>query len=444
MNIKPGLWQQQTLKLTMTQELSQAIALLQYSSLELASFLENKALENPLLKLETENIKTFNPQFDRVKSQRRGIEKDQRAWIEQIGEKVTTLQEYLYSQIDIIHYNSQENEILKILLNHIDENGYLIASLEDISEKWRLPISELEACLLLIQEEIEPPGIGARDLRECLYLQLRRLENRNEMAERIVLEHFELFADKKWKQISKITGIDLRGIQSAFDLILTLNPRPAANFSIEKSAYIIPDVVIKPNGDSFTISIYDELIPRVSFNESYYNQFASKIDSEVKRFLKDKLQDYQWIIKSLEQRRETLTNVSLKIAEKQEAFFTKGPSYLKPMTMREISEDLDIHESTVSRAVREKYIQTPFGTFELRSFFTSTIGTITNDTASSNHVKKTIQNLIDAENKQKPLSDQELVHIIREKEGLLVSRRTIAKYRDQMGIPSSSKRKRYD
>lgn len=444
MNLKTGLWQQQTLKLTMTQELSQAIALLQYSSLELASFLESKALENPLIKLETDNIKTFNPQFDRVKMKRSGMEKDQKAWIEQIGEKVITLQEFLLSQIHLNSLNPHENEIVMILLEHIDENGYLCTDIEEISKSSSFSNEELEAWLHEIQQEVEPAGIGARNLKECLYLQLTRLEKPNEIAEKIVLEHFELFAEKKWKELSKLMSISLKEIQKVFDLVLTLNPRPAANFVSEKSAYIIPDVVVKPNGNEYAVSIYDDLIPRVSFNEVYFNKFSRKEDSELRKFLKEKHQDYQWIVKSLEQRKETLAKVSLKIIEKQPDFFKKGPSFLKPMTMKEISEELDIHESTVSRAVRDKYIQTPFGTFELRSFFTSTIQTVTNEATSSKQVKEIIQNLIEKENKQKPLSDQEIVRIIRENDGMVISRRTVAKYRDQLGIPSSSKRKRYD
>lgn len=444
MNLRTGLWQQQTLKMTMTQELSQAIALLQYSSLELASFLESKALENPLIKLETDNIKSFNPQFDYVKSKRSGSEKDQKAWIEQIGEHVMSLQDFLLSQINYTSLESHEIEVIKILIKHIDENGYLSEDLEEIRKNYPFSPEELKVGLLSIQEEVEPAGIGARDLKECLYLQLLRLEKPNELAETLVREHFELFAEKRWKKISKLTGFDLKDIQSAFDLVLTLNPKPAAIFVSEKSAYIIPEVVIIPNGDEFSISIYDELIPRVSFNESYYNKFTAKQDSEVNRFLKEKQQDYQWIVRSLEQRKETLKNVSMKIVQKQPDFFKKGPSFLKPMTMREVSEELEIHESTVSRAVRDKYIQTPFGTFELRSFFTSTIQTVTNDTASSKQVKDIIKALIEKENKQKPLSDQDLVYLIKEQDGLVISRRTVAKYRDQMSIPSSAKRKRYE
>lgn len=188
----------------------------------------------------------------------------------------------------------------------------------------------------------------------------------------------------------------------------------------------------------------DESLPRISLNEQYYHQFKDQ-DQQVSRFLQDKLQDYQWIQKSIEQRKETLTRVVAKIIEKQASFFQKGSQYLVPMTMKEVAAELDIHESTVSRAVREKYVQTPIGTFGLKTFFTSTIQTVSDDeNTSSTQVKKKIASLIEKENKQKPLSDQEIVEQLKTDEGMVVSRRTIAKYRDQLGIPSSSKRKRFD
>ncbi|MFL6518337.1 MAG: RNA polymerase sigma-54 factor, partial [Bacillus sp. (in: firmicutes)] len=187
-----------------------------------------------------------------------------------------------------------------------------------------------------------------------------------------------------------------------------------------------------------------ESLPRISLNQQYYHQFKDQ-DQQVSRFLQDKLQDYQWIQKSIEQRKETLTRVVAKIIEIQAAFFQKGSQYLVPMTMKEVAGELEIHESTVSRAVREKYVQTPIGTFALKSFFTSTIQNVSDDeNTSSTQVKKKIAMLIEKENKQKPLSDQEIVERLKVEEGMVVSRRTIAKYREQLGIPSSSKRKRFD
>lgn len=442
MNLKAGLWQQQTLKLTMTQELSQAIALLQYSAQELASFLEEKAMENPLLKIESTNIQAVDPRKDRSKG-KQVMGKDKQSWIEQIGTENKTLDAYLYSQIDTKNLTNEERTVIDELIFRIDENGYLCASIDEISASLNIEKDIVEKGLLLIHG-LEPAGIGARDLKECLYLQLKRFEDSNGFAERVILEHFTLFAEKRWKELGKLLGVTPSDIQQVFDLVQTLNPRPAAAFHHDQAVYITPDVVIKWNGDNFTISIFDEVLPKISFNEQYYEHFSSFTDSQVNRFLQEKQQDYYWIVKALEQRKETLTKVAVKIVEKQQDFFIKGPSHLKPMTMRDVSEEVGIHESTVSRAVREKYAQTPFGLYELKSFFSSTIQTTSNENASSKQVKEIISQLITNENKQKPLPDQEIVSLLQKEHGIVVSRRTIAKYRDQLGILSSSKRKRYE
>lgn len=443
MNLQTGLWQQQTLKLTMTQELTQAIALLQYNAQELSEFLENKALENPLLQIESRHVQAMDPRSDRTKSVRKNVEKDKQNWIEQIGKKEIFLDEYLKSQLNVEIVNAKTKKIIDYLIDCIDANGYFRAELSEVAVRFQIEEDEAFEYLTIIQG-LDPAGIGARNLQECLLLQLNRLEKRNELAEQIIENHFTDFAEKKWKDISKQLGVKLADIQEVFDFIQILNPRPASSFQHEKSSYIVPDVLIKWDGNSFVISVFDEVLPKISFNQEYYQKFSSSKDKHVSRFLQENYQDYQWIVRSLEQRRETLTKVSLKIVEKQPDFFKQGPANLRPMTMKEIADELDIHESTVSRTVREKYAQTPFGTFELRSFFSSTIKTTSEENTSSTQVKNIISKLIDAENKQKPLSDQEIVQLLKEQEGMVVSRRTIAKYRDQLGIPSSSKRKRYD
>ncbi|KAB2329056.1 RNA polymerase factor sigma-54 [Cytobacillus depressus] len=445
MKLQAGLWQQQTLKLTMTQELTQAIALLQYNAQELSEFLENKALENPLLQIESGNVQAMDPRFDRAKPSRKKLEKDKQNWIEQIGRKEPFLDEHMKSQIDFKQVQTITNgeKVFDYLIDCLDENGYLRAEASDIMTRFRISEDEANQAIKLLQS-VEPAGIGARNLQECILLQLNRQVKRNDLAEEIIEKYFDLFAEKKWREISKALGVKMSEIQEVFDFIQTLNPRPAASYQHERSSYIVPDVIIEWDGESFLVSVFDEALPKISFNNEYFKRFSANKDKQVKRFLQENQQDYFWIMRSVEQRKETLSKVSLKIVEKQQEFFIKGPKNLKPMTMKEIADELDIHESTVSRAVREKYAQTPFGTFELRSFFSSTIKTTSDENTSSTQVKTMISQFINDENKQKPLSDQELVQLLKEREGMVVSRRTIAKYRDQLGIPSSSKRKRYD
>ncbi|MBT2742059.1 RNA polymerase factor sigma-54 [Bacillus sp. ISL-77] len=440
MNLKAGLWQQQTLKLAMTQELSQAIALLQYSAHELTAFLEDKALENPLLQVENGNIKPMNPLIDRNRRKHQKAEKD---WIDQIADKPFSLEDYLLSQIKITNLTVEQLSVIRHLIQNLDENGYFIGNLSEIAKNLSVMEDSVEECLAIIQT-LEPAGIGARNLQECLLMQIYYLNPDNELAQKIIGDHFIPFAEKKWKKIAKELKVTLKDIQDVYDQIQTLNPKPGAILGKEATTYIIPDAIVEQSSEGLTVRMSDESLPRISLNEQYYHKFKDQ-DQQVSRFLQDKLQDYQWIQKSIEQRKETLTRVVAKIIEKQASFFQKGSQYLVPLTMKEVAGELDIHESTVSRAVREKYVQTPIGTFALKTFFTSTIQTVSDDeNTSSTQVKKKIATLIEKENKQKPLSDQEIVEHLKIEEGMVVSRRTIAKYRDQLGIPSSSKRKRFE
>ncbi|MFZ7943909.1 RNA polymerase factor sigma-54 [Neobacillus sp. 19] len=440
MNFKAGLWQQQTLKLTMTQELSQAIALLQYSAQELTAFLEDKALENPLMKVETGDVKPMNPLMDR---KRRRHQKEEKDWIEQIADKPFSLEDHLISQLNIANLTAEQLKVIRRLIQSLDENGYFLGDLSEIAQSLRVEEEVVEDCLAVIQT-LEPAGIGARNLQECLLMQLYYENPNNEVALNILANYFVPFAEKKWKQIAKELKITLKDIQDVFDQIQFLNPKPGAMLAKETTTYIIPDAIVEQTEEGLTVRMFDDSLPRISFNENYYKKFKDQ-DQQVSRFLQDKVQDYQWIARSIEQRRETLTKVVAKIVEKQTAFFQKGAQYLVPMTMKEVAAELDIHESTVSRAVREKYVQTPIGTFSLKTFFTSMIQTVSADeNTSSTQVKNEISKLIEQENKEKPLSDQEIVEQLKTKAGIVVSRRTIAKYRDQLGIPSSSKRKRFN
>ncbi|UQD53288.1 RNA polymerase sigma-54 factor [Bacillus methanolicus] len=443
MNLKAGLWQQQTMKLTMTQELTQAIVLLQYSAHELSAFLDSKTMENPLLQIEDNHIRAIDPQVDRWKPKQKKIDNDEKKWIEHIGETVVTLDEYLLSQINLKEITPEQKKVISYLIQCIDENGYLRTDLEKVSAHFQITSDKVQFCVNLLQD-LEPAGIGARSLRECLLIQLRKKEKRDLLAEKIVDQHFFPFAERKWKELAKKLHVEIKDIQRVFDCLQSLNPRPGAIFHHEKPAYVIPDVIIDRDGQNLTVKVFDDAMPKISFNEMYYKKFVSYNNPEVSRFLQEKQQEYYWLIRSLEQRKETLLKVALKIAEKQQGFFYKGPEHLKPMTMKELSDELGIHESTVSRAVRGKFAQTPYGTVDLKSFFTSTVQTVSNESASSSQVKNLISAYIAEENKQKPLSDQEIVQMLKNREGIIVSRRTVAKYRDQLSIPSSSKRKRYE
>lgn len=441
MDLKAGLWQQQTLKLAMTQELTQAIALLQYSAQELSAFLENKALENPLLQVENNHIQPINPLIDR--NRRKHTKNTENDWIEQIAAKSSTNEDQLLNQLNLRKYSSIQLKIIKYLIENLDVNGYLTSEPEEIAALLGVHIELVEESIIVIQT-LEPAGIGARNLQECLLIQLERENLKDDLALTILTHYFIPFAEKKWKQIAKELQITLQKIQEIFDLVQQLSPRPGALLEQENASYIIPDAIVERFGEGFAVRLCDDILPKISFNDHYYQKLTTTKDSQVSRFLQEKVQDYQWIMKSIEQRKETLTRVVSKIVEKQTRFFENGKEYLVPMTMKEVAGELEIHESTVSRAVKEKFVQTPIGTFPLKSFFTSTIQTVSNESTSSSQVKNEIASMIDSEDKQRPLSDQEIVEKLNTTQGIVVSRRTVAKYRDQLGIASSSKRKRFD
>ncbi|WML45986.1 RNA polymerase factor sigma-54 [Neobacillus sp. PS3-40] len=432
MNLKVGLWQQQTLRLAMTQELTQAIALLQYSAQELTAFLENKALENPLLIIKSRSNRTH-----------RNVKSDQTNWIEQIADKSFSLEELLLSQINFKKYSLTQLTIIKEIIRNLDESGYFREDIQGIAEKCNVPFELVQEGLSIIQT-LEPAGIGARSLQECLHLQLQWQDPKNELAQTIISKFFTPFAERKWKIISKELQVSMKEIQEVFDRVKLLNPKPCAEYSIVSTSYIIPDAIIEATSEGLQVRLCDDLIPRIGLNEKYYKKFGASNDKQVNQFLNEKYQDFQWIMKSIEQRKDTLAKVISEIIKKQPEFFHKGPKFLRPLTMKEISQELEVHESTISRAVREKFVQTPHGVFSLKSFFSSMIQTVSEESTSSSQVKTAILALLKKEDKLNPYSDQELVVRLKNDDGIVVSRRTIAKYRDQLGIPSSSKRRRFE
>lgn len=442
MNLETGLWQQQTLKLQMTQQLSQAITLLQYSAQELSDFLEEKALENPFMRLERDHMHTVTT-LGSTRSVKNGHNFGQENWIEQIedGEKDSFIH-YLYSQINLQQLPDKTKHVFAQLLHHLDENGYIRVTSEELACQLSVSKQLVEEGIELLQR-LEPVGVGARNLQECLLLQLKGEDATHQLAKEIVACHFHIFAEKKWTVLAQQLQVGLNEIQAVSDLLQTLNPKPGAPFINEDSVYLIPDVVVDLDGNDFIVKVAEDHLPAISFRHEYHERLANYKDRRLNKFLQEKSAEYHWILRSIQQRNDTLVQVMLQIIHKQQSFFRKSTGQLSPLTMKEISEALDIHISTVSRAVREKYVQTPFGIYELKSFFTSTLQTTSTEKTSSAQVKKEITEIIDGENKYKPLSDQKIATLLKERKGIVISRRTVAKYRKELGIGSSTKRKRF-
>jgi RNA polymerase sigma-54 factor len=438
MNIQTGLFQQQTLKLNMTKELTQAIALLQYSSMELVDFLQEQVMENPLIEITVKDVPSIPSQ--RKKPKKRENEK---SWIENVSASKKTLHEHLYDQLSLTKLTEKEKKIARYLIDQLDHNGYLTSPLEEVAKRFSISIQHADQILKIIQT-FDPAGIGARSLQECLLLQLERLESCPHLAKLIIEHHFQCFAKKQWKEIAKSLDVQLSDIQEIHDFIQTLQPRPGLAYSAEEPMYIVPDLAVENVNGEWIIRVIDDYMPALSLNETYIQELSMVNDKEIKSFLQDKMYQYRWLMKSLEQRKQTLLNVMKEIFFRQQGYFQHGPAHLKPLTMKEIAEALNIHESTVSRAVKDKFVQTPFGIVEMKSFFTTGLQTDGDEETSAAKVKQLIQMLVDQEDKTKPLSDQKIVDMLKKEHGMVVSRRTIAKYRDQLGIPSSSKRKRYE
>ncbi|MDQ0161998.1 RNA polymerase factor sigma-54 [Aeribacillus alveayuensis] len=438
MNMKVGLFQEQTLKLTMTKELQQAITLLQYSTVDLISYLQEVTLENPLIDFID---KSNSNQFYHNKRKQHTDEKQN--WIENVSRKGSSLHEHLRSQLFDFHFSSVERQAMEILIDAVDSNGYMTEDLENISKKFAIPLEVLEKQLHVLQS-LDPVGVGARSLQECLLLQLKQIKDKPAYTEFILREYFKPFAEKTWKEISKKTGLSLKEIQCIHDFIQTLNPRPGLQYEDTHPNYIIPDLIVEEKHGEWVVFYNDDLLPQIRISANYEPLIEMGNDSEIKSYVTSKIQQCRWLVKSLEQRKDTLVKVMYEIIRHQHEFFYSKNQILKPLTLKDIADSLLIHESTVSRAVKDKYVQTPFGLYELKYFFTNRVASNDLEDTSAANVKQMIQKLVEGEDKKRPLSDQKIADFLKKEYNMSVSRRTVAKYRDQLNIPASSIRKRYE
>lgn len=325
MKMEMGLAQRQTLQITMTQELQQAITILQYSAQELTSFLEMKAMENPLIQLESPIVKLIDMRNERVRSRNSNhTESDRDKWLEQIADTSDNLSDYLLSQLGMEALSVGERNFAEQLIYHLDKNGYLTISLEEAARINNIDQGTAEKCLTFIQS-LDPPGVAARSLQECLLLQVRRIEGMPKLVTALLESDFADFAERKWKAIADRRSVSLADIQAAADLIKKLNPRPGAQFNTERSHYVIPDLILQMNGGKLELQLCEKHMPTITYQSDYYKQMASRGDQQVNQFLGEKRQDFHWLMNSLEQRRMTLIKVGTAILDIQKDFFLKRP-----------------------------------------------------------------------------------------------------------------------
>lgn len=432
--MKMLLQQRQTMNLVMTTELRQAIALLQYTTYELYEYIQQQELENPLIELVEKEDNTYNGTGKKVNK----VESSAPDPLDFIASNEKCMRQHLIQQSQWMDIKEQERSIIHYLILNLDDNGYLPLSLMELSTQLELGEEAILNGIKLLQQ-LEPVGVGARNLRECLLLQVKHYYPEEQFAERIIAEHLDRLADKKWHEIANRLETSLSEVKTAFDIIRTLDPKPCTILSNETTEYLNPDIIIDYVDGGFEVSLNDGYLPEIRYNSQYTDQLNKK--SEAYKYVHDKFRNYQWLLSSIEQRRNTILKITQVVIQKQRDFFLKGFSELKPLTLKEIAEEIDMHESTVSRATMNKVIQTPKGSFDFRLLFTSKLRTVDGDTMSQTSVKLLLADFVKEENKFKPFSDQKIADYFKTKKGITISRRTVAKYREELKIPSSSKRK---
>ena len=478
LRLAPKLVQQ----LVITPQLQQAIRLLQLTRLELVDMISQEMKENPLLEEEEEERELaegeppVTEQEERetsaepehtpeVKGNGEGADEfdwenylensnltpfqrqsspdgDERPSFENFLTKRTTLTDHLHWQLQLSHFTEEEHEVGTWIIGNLDEDGYLKISLEDVCSETNLPMEMVERVLRRIQQ-FDPVGVAARDLKECLLAQLEQMSPRDSLAEKIVSEHLSLLKNRNYPAIAKRIGVSLDRVNRAASLISKLDPKPGKAFGGEVIQGIIPDVyVYKLEGD-YVISLNDDGVPRLKINSLYRNILnGSRLAMEGDRkYIQEKLRSALWLIRSIHQRQRTIYKVTKSIVKFQREFLDKGIQSLKPLVLRDVAEDIQMHESTISRVTHNKYVHTPQGIYELKYFFNAGITSTQGETMASESVKSLVREIIAKEDPKKPYSDEKLVQIL-QRMHIHIARRTVSKYREMMKILSSNERRK--
>ena len=474
--MKQGLQLRLSQQLAMTPQLQQAIRLLQLSTLELQQELQQALESNPLLEqIDThEEIDTRETQDSETLDTADALE--QKEMPEELpldaswdtiytagtpsgtsgdyiddelpvyqGETTQTLQDYLMWQVELTPFSDPDRAIATSIVDAVDETGYLTVPLEDILESMgdeEIDIDEVEAVLKRIQR-FDPVGVAAKDLRDCLLIQLSQFDKTTpwlEEARLIISDHLDLLANHDFRTLMRVTRLKEDVLKEAVNLIQSLDPRPGQSIQTGEPEYVIPDVLVRKHNGHWTVELNSDSIPRLQINQHYASMCNNARNDGDSQFIRSNLQDAKWLIKSLESRNDTLLRVSRCIVEQQQAFFEQGEEYMKPMVLADIAQAVEMHESTISRVTTQKYLHSPRGIFELKYFFSSHVNTEGGGEASSTAIRALVKKLIAAENPAKPLSDSKLTSLLSE-QGIMVARRTVAKYRESLSIPPSNQRK---
>ena len=488
---KTGLNQSTSMRQEMkvNPRLYQAMDLLYMPLLDLQQHLQQELLINPFLELvpededgedgeegtESQEVATPEEQKadntdemdwqkileDGFETGGRKEEFEEREYIEPVTVMTRDLLDHLREQVQMLELNPRQEFLADEFIGNINEDGYLACELaeilngvntevrrvaesvgRDISELPMYTLEEVEALLPIVQQ-LDPPGVGARNLRECLLLQLATQGLEESIAYALVRDGFEELIGHRWSEMAKRFGIAVSEVQSVADQIAKLDPKPGLKYAPDNEHYIIPDLVVDKVDGRYVVYLNDGNLPRLKLSRTYQDiaRDKKKYDTESKDFIANKMNSAHWMIQAIEQRRQTMLKVMNYIVERQRDFFEKGVQHLKPLTLREVAEVIGMHESTVSRVTNEKFVQTPRGVLPLKFFFSSGLSTTDGDDVSARGIKDQIKKLVDAEDAKDPLTDQAIVDILKQG-SVVIARRTVAKYRDQLGVLSARMRKR--
>ena len=455
--------------LAMTPRLQQAIRLLQLSTIELHAEVQDALDSNLMLEPDEDNAPGAGPEAEVVPADIPGELPVDSAWEDIYNPapasnaafheefngtdliahhaRTESLKDRLHWQMSMTRLSNTDRVIAATLIDAVDEDGYLTLSLEDIHQsldprREEVSLEQIEAVLRHIHN-FEPPGVAARNLGECLAIQLRQLSAGTEWRDAaltLVTEHLETLASRNYEQLMTTLGLGRRELQHVIDLIRSLSPRPGASVESSEPEYVIPDVFVRKDNGTWKVELNPEALPRLRINSRYENLIRRADNSADNHTLKNHLQEARWFIKSLVNRGETLLKTATCIVERQRGFLEHGEEAMKPMVLADIAETIGMHESTISRVTTRKYMHTPRGLFELKYFFSSHLRTVNGAEASSTAIRAMIRKLIASETPTRPLSDQKLKEIL-SRQGIRIARRTVAKYREAMAIPSSTERK---
>ncbi|HIC86449.1 MAG TPA: RNA polymerase factor sigma-54 [Desulfobacterales bacterium] len=463
-------------QLIMTPQLQQAIKLLQLSRLELLETIHQELETNPVLEDQSlGELEQDSPEPDEKEDGELSSEipevtveippQDQVDWesyfseyntgwaetqheereipqFDNIVSSKTNLASHLTWQLNMSHLDEAQRELGNYIIGNINEDGYLEVSVEELAKSSGHSVEEVEEVLKFIQE-FDPVGVGARDTRECLLIQIKFQNLRGTLVEKLVQDHLQDLEHKRYDKIAKALNVDMEEIQRAVSIIQALEPKPGRSYSADETIYISPDIYVFKVGDDYEIMLNEDGLPKLRINPYYKDVLTRQkaVPESVRTYIQDKLKSAAWLIRSIHQRQRTIYKVTESIVKFQREFLDKGITHLKPLVLRDVAEDIQMHESTISRVTTNKYLYTPQGLFELKFFFNSAISSMDGGTVASESVKEHIRNIIKMENKAKPYSDQEIAEILK-KMNINVARRTVAKYRETMGILPSRKRKK--